>query len=47
MLKNLVKFVTICPIFERIFLVLNKQFISLKSLVFSLYSFCFISFDTK
>ncbi len=44
MLKNSV---TICPIFERIFPVLNKQFTSLKYLEFGHYSFCFVLFNTE
>ncbi len=44
MLKNSV---TICPIFERIFPVLNKQFASLKYLEFGHYSFHFVSFNTE
>ncbi len=39
--------VTICPIFEQIFLVVNKQFTSLKSLVFNHHSYHFVLFNTK
>ncbi len=45
MLKNLV---TICPIFDQIFPVLNEQFTSLEySVLFSHYTFCFVSFNTE
>ncbi len=41
------KSVTISPIFEQIFPVLNKLFTCLKSLVFGHYLFCFISISTE
>ncbi len=44
MLKNSV---TICPVIERIFLVLNEQFANPKSSVFGHYSYRFISFNTE
>jgi hypothetical protein len=41
------KSVTICPIFEQIYPVLNEYFTSLKSLVFVHYSFQLLLFNTE